>query len=147
MDEIARQRALDYLAEHTVATLATCGEDGVWAAAVFYVNDGFDLLFLSADHTRHARHIAANRQVAATIQENYNRWEAIQGIQMAGRAEKLSGAAQEQAMARYLEKYPFIRDNPLLSGALEKVGWYRLSAETLFFIDNTRAFGHRDRVV
>ena len=40
--------AADYLAQHHVMTLATQGGDGPWAAAVFYVRDGDDLIFLSS---------------------------------------------------------------------------------------------------
>ncbi len=50
----ARAAALDYLAAHHVLTLATAGPEGIWAAAVFYADDGFNLTFLSAGHTRHA---------------------------------------------------------------------------------------------
>ena len=54
-----RSLALDYLNSHHVLTLATHGPEGVWAAAVFYTNDGFRLYFLSAGHTRRARNMAA----------------------------------------------------------------------------------------
>jgi uncharacterized protein YhbP (UPF0306 family) len=39
----ARDRALDYLAEHRVMTLATQGPEGLWAADVFDVNNGTTL--------------------------------------------------------------------------------------------------------
>lgn len=32
-----------YLQTHNVMTLATTGPEDLWAAAVFYVNDGFPL--------------------------------------------------------------------------------------------------------
>lgn len=37
-----------YLEQHRVMTLATCGPDGPWAAAVFYVSVGSTLYFLSS---------------------------------------------------------------------------------------------------
>lgn len=48
MPETQRERVLDYLREHHVMTVATHGSEGPWAAAVFYVNDGFTLFCLSA---------------------------------------------------------------------------------------------------
>lgn len=143
----ARQQALDYLASHHVMTLATTGREGVWAAAVFYVNNGFDLLFLSAGHTRHAQNVALNAQAAATIQEDYQDWAAIRGIQCAGEVQRLSGVGQATAVARYLQKFPFLQQAPPpISAALTKVNWYCLRPQRLYFVDNSKGFGHRDEI-
>ena len=47
-DAPALQRVLCYLRDHHVATLATSGDQGPWAAAVFYANRGSTIYFLSA---------------------------------------------------------------------------------------------------
>lgn len=142
-----RQNALAYLAAHQVVTLATHGPEGLWAAAVFYASDGFDLCFLSAGHTRHARNIAASPAVAATIQEDYRDWPSIQGIQLSGAARQLTGDEREAAIALYRAKYPFIAQPiPALVTALTRVNWYRLTPDELYFVDNTKGFGHRDAI-
>lgn len=144
----ARAAALAYLATHHVVTLATSGPEGVWAAAVFYANDGFRLTFLSAGHTRHAQAIAGTPQVAATIQEDYADWPAIQGLQLSGTARQLAGAEREAAIGRYRNKYPFIAQPiPALVTALAKVNWYLLEPDLVYFIDNSQGFGHRDVVM
>lgn len=146
MDEV-RQRAQAYLNDHRVMTLATSGSGGVWAAAVFYVNEVFDLYFLSAPNTRHARDIAERPRVAATIQEDYRDWPDIKGIQMEGDAFQLGGRAQRQAMALYLVKYPFLATaGVVIRGALARVSWYQLKPSRLYFIDNSQGFGHRDEI-
>jgi len=145
---MSRDDALDYLRNHQVMTLATVGGDGVWAAAVFYVNEGFDLYFLSADHTRHARHIAADGRVAATIQEDYDGWAEIKGIQLEGVARLLEGAERDTAILLYEEKFPFVaRPDQHIQAALARVDWYRLRPDAVYFIDNSRGFGFRDRVL
>lgn len=142
-----REAALAYLAGHQVMTLATHGPEGLWAAAVFYASEGFDFYFLSAGHTRHARNIAAAPAVAATIQEDYRDWPAIQGIQLSGTAKQLSGEARETAIALYRTKYPFIASPiPALVSALARINWYRVVPDTLYFVDNTKGFGHRDAI-
>lgn len=147
MSEGARERALSYLAEHQVMTLATTGDEGVWAAAVFYVNNGFDLIYLSAPHTRHARNTAVHPRVAATIQEDYVDWGEIKGIQCEGEAAALSGAARKRAIALYREKFSFLTRIPLsIQEALQHVNWYRLRPDRLYFVDNSRGFGHRDEI-
>lgn len=143
----ARELALAYLAAHQVMTLATTGPQGVWAAAVFYVNDGFDLFFLSAGHTRHAQNFTAVPHIAATIQEDYRDWQQIQGIQLEGSVSLLADVSRETAIEQYRQKYPFLAqaDAPM-QAALAKVNWYVLKPERLFFIDNRLGLGHRDEI-
>lgn len=142
-----RQAALDYLRDHQVMTLATVGDAGVWAAAVFYANDQFDLFFLSAGHTRHAQNIAANPRIAAAIHEDYRDWPAIKGIQLEGTAAQLEGDAKEKAVRLYRRKYPFLAQaDEVMQAALDQVNWYRLRPERLYFIDNSRGLGHRDEI-
>lgn len=143
----ARELALAYLAAHQVMTLATTGPQGVWAAAVFYVNDGFDLFFLSAGHTRHAQNFTAVPHIAATIQEDYRDWQQIQGIQLEGAVSLLADVSRETAIKQYRQKYPFLAqaDAPM-QAAMAKVNWYVLKPERLFFIDNRLGLGHRDEI-
>lgn len=138
-----------YLQTHHVLTLATHGPEGLWAAAVFYAGRDWNLYFLSAGHTRHARNIAANPQVAGTIQEDNQEWAVIQGIQLAGEVVLLQGTAREEAIFLYQQKYPFIAADTdgTLQKALNTVNWYGLQLSRLYFIDNSKGFGHRDEIL
>ena len=147
MSDGVRQQALDYLRDHQVMTLATVGADGVWAAAVFYLNDEFDLIFLSAGHTRHGQNMRADPRVAAAIQEDYRDWPAIKGIQLEGTVALLDGEAREAAIALYRAKYPFIAGaDRSIQAALAKVNWYRLTPVRVYFIDNSKGLGHREEI-
>ncbi len=141
-----RVAALAYLEGHQVMTLATRGDDDVWAAAVFYVNQGFLLYFLSAGHTRHARNMAHQPRVAAAIHEDYSDWQAIKGIQLEGDVGLLSGAEKDTAVSLYQHKYPFLTQAPEVHAALAKVNWYCLRPTRLYFIDNSKGLGHREEV-
>jgi uncharacterized protein YhbP (UPF0306 family) len=140
--------ALDYLAGHNVMTLATFGEGGSWAAAVFYASAGFDLFFISAGHTRHGRNLAANPRAAAAIHEDYADWTAIRGIQLEGSVVQLAGDERQAAMAAYQAKYPYVASpaDERMRAALPRMGWYRLRPERLYWIDNSQGLGHRDEV-
>lgn len=146
-----RQRALAYLRDHNVMTLATVGEKGLWAAAVFYASDGLDLYFLSAAGTRHGLNIGAACDVAATVQDDIREWRDIKGVQLEGRATRLEGAEEAAGLECYERKFPFVRawrSGPLeLIAALKRVSWYRVVPSRLYLIDNSLGFGHRDRVV
>lgn len=142
-----RVAALAYLEGHQVMTLATRGEDDVWAAAVFYVNQGFLLYFLSAGHTRHAQNMAHQPRVAAAIHEDYSDWQAIKGIQLEGDVGLLRGAEKDTAVSLYQHKYPFLSQAvPEVHAALARVNWYCLRPTRLYFIDNSQGLGHREEV-
>ncbi|GAB4436023.1 MAG: hypothetical protein Kow0031_17770 [Anaerolineae bacterium] len=142
------EKALDYLKQHNVMTLATNGAEGVWAAAVFYVNDGFSLYFLSAPGSRHGLNLAGNPAAAVTIQADYRAWPDIKGIQAEGEVVRLAGRAQAHAIGLYARKFPLIVDAPpAIARALGKVAWYQFAPHRLYFIDNSVGFGHRDQIL
>jgi uncharacterized protein YhbP (UPF0306 family) len=131
-----------------VVTLATNGPEGLWAAAVFYAHQGFIFFFLSAGTTRHTLNIAVNPLVAATIQGDYDDWPGIKGIQLEGKVKKLKGDEIDQAKQLFSDRFPFLQEVPdTILMALNKVHWYSLTPDRLFFVDNTQGFGHRDEVL
>lgn len=147
MSEDLRDEVCRYLAAHHVVTLATHGSEGLWAAAVFYASEGTDLYFLSSPISRHGLNLASNPRLAATIQEDYEDWPQIKGIQLEGSATVLSGAAEALARELYGRKFPLVgklaQAPAAIVKALASVRWYRLRPERLFFIDNSKRFGNR----
>ena len=140
-----RTRALEYLRSNHVLTLAVADDDGPWAAALFYATDGFRCIFLSDPATRHARAVAANPHVAATIQDQPDDWTAIRGIQLEGTVRRLTAAARAAALARYVARFHRIAADPRLAGAFRKAATYELMPTRLFLVDN-RHFGRRIEV-
>ena len=140
--------ALDYLRAHRVLTLATHGPAGLWAAAVFYASERFTLYFLSAPDTRHVHNLIHNPRVAGTIQENYEDWREIQGVQLEGPVQLLERAARDAAVEAFQGKFPFLEYAPdPIQEALQKVNWFKIIPDRLYFVDNRRGFGHRDRIL
>ena len=139
-----------YMAGHNVMTLATQGPDGPWASAVFYAMDGGSLIFLSSPATRHAKNLERDGRCAATIQDDTADWKAVRGVQIEGRVASLAGAEAAGAHRRYAEKFPIVsplsKIPPAIVDALAKIRWYRLVPTQIYFIDNSKGFGHRDRV-
>jgi len=145
-----QEKALAYLREHNVMTLATSGPQGLWAAAVFYVNDGFTLYFLSAPTSRHSLNVDAQPVVSATIQEDYRDWREIKGIQLEGEASRIEGAEQAAAIARYGSKFPIVGNLAQapaeIAKAMSRIAWYKVVPARLYFIDNSLDLGHREEV-
>lgn len=150
MDADPRARALAFLRAHHVLTLATAGEDGPWAAAVFYASRGFDLWFLSSPRSRHARHLAARPRAAGTVQDDTGDWRAVRGLQLEGPVRLLEGAEEEEARALYAERFPLVAPGggapPEIAAALARVRWFRLSPERLYLVDNAAGFGDREEI-
>ena len=147
---LLHDKTLAYLHEHNVMTLATTGPHGLWAAAVFYVNDGFTLYFLSAPSSRHSLNIETLPGVSATIQEDYKDWREIKGIQIEGEARRIDGAEQAAAIARYGLKFPIVGNLASAPAeivkAMSRIVWYKVVPTRMYFIDNTLGLGHRDEV-
>lgn len=141
-------RVQQHLRTHHVATLANSGPEGIWAAAVFYVHDGWDLYFLSSPSSRHCANLAHSAQVAVTIQADHADWPGIKGVQMEGLVSELSGDAQARARHLYGQKFPVVgklaQAPAAIVQALAKVRWYRVAPRRLLYIDNTLGFGHRE---
>ncbi|MEI6206853.1 MAG: pyridoxamine 5'-phosphate oxidase family protein [Desulfuromonadales bacterium] len=139
-----------YLHNHNVATLATGIDGDVWAAAVFYVNEGFTLYFLSSPTSRHILNLAKSPRVALTVQEDYSDWLKIKGVQMEGIAKEISGIEEKHAIKMYGEKFPVVGlpgKAPLsIVSALSRICWYKLLPHRIYFIDNSRGLGHREEV-
>lgn len=146
----ARVNAQAYLRAHNVMTLATHGPEGLWAAAVFYVHENFDLYFLSSPSTRHSLNLAANPRVAVTIQADYDDWRAIKGIQLEGNVTRLEGLEQARAILLYGKKFSIVgniaRAPAEIARAFSRVAWYRVTPTRVYFVDNSQAFGHRDEI-
>jgi uncharacterized protein YhbP (UPF0306 family) len=144
------QHVADYLAARNVMTLATQGPEGPWAAAVFFASEGHSLVFLSSPGSRHCRNLALDARCAATIQQDYSDWAQIKGIQLEGRVLELEGEERVRAQRLYGAKFPIVAPlatvPPAILEAMAKVHWYRVLPERLYFIDNSKGFGHREEI-
>lgn len=169
-----REIALAYLESHNIAVLSTGGENP-WAAAVFYVSDGFTLYFLSRPESIHGRHLAASPHLAAAVTENYrleglDDWRKIKGIQLEGEAVMLTDEGETgPAAEKYAAKYPFtapylktMTTFPRALGILDKLTrglpavpdfeaaaenrLYRLNVTRLWWMDNAASFEQRREV-
>lgn len=150
MQSSLMRSAAKYLGAHHVMTLATQGTKGPWAAAVFYATDGDTLIFLSSPNSRHCRNLALDSRCAATIQDNPSNWRQIQGIQIEGCVRQLQRKEKLRAQQIYGEKFPVVGERakflPSITEALTKIAWFKLVPERLYFVDNSKGFGHRDEI-
>jgi uncharacterized protein YhbP (UPF0306 family) len=155
MEAELKQQILDYIESHNTMTLATCQGGSPWAATVFYASDGFRLYFFSAPDSRHCQNLAANPQVAVTIQEDYHDWREIKGIQLEGKVVNVDSLLEKgKAMVVYARKYPQVMkiftdpSSGVFYQAFLKVKFYCVVPERIFYIDNQQfGFGKRQELI
>ena len=132
-----------YLQDHNVLCLASSVNDEPWVSPVFYTMHSGQLIFLSAPHTRHCKNIKSNSAIAASVQDDYQNWEEIKGIQLSGVAKLVTDSAP--VIATYSNKFPVTGSDapPQIARALDKIDWYAITVDKLYFIDNSQGLGHR----
>ena len=145
----AAVRAL--FAEVAAMTLATCAQGRPWASDVYFVADGWKLLFFSSPGSRHCRNLAANPACAATIHPVVASWRDIHGLQLEGQVEPVEGViAMARAAAVYCAKFPFAKallKAPGESAAkMARVRPHVFIPETMRLTDNRQGFGTRYRL-
>lgn len=151
-----RARIVEMLRAHGVATLATSGPDGPWAAAVFYASSpGLDLVFVTDPGTRHGRNLAASGRASAAIQAEVIGWSDIRGLQLEGSAVRIPDPQRSEAMAIYLDRFPDIRrlqEAPRdeaergIARRLAAIALWRLSPTFIRLIDNRERFGWKQEL-
>jgi len=150
MTESVQENVLSYMRRHNTMTLATCSGDKPWAAAVFYVNLGFKLYFLSEETTRHSLNLTENELVAVTINEDYKNWKEIKGVQLEGTVRVLEGKLEtSRVMAAYLKKYPFVAslsNQSKFSKLMKCIKVYCVNPNTIWFLDNALGFSNRQKL-
>ena len=142
-------RIAAFLDTHHVASLATCGPEGAHAANVFYVRDGFALLWVSDPKSRHSANLEIDGRVAATVAPDYFDIDDIRGVQISGRANTIVDSAHRSNARLLLEaRYPGVRqmlhESSALREAYSRMEFYRLEPSRVVLIDNSRGFGHKD---
>jgi uncharacterized protein len=146
MNEERTHRFLSFLDAHHVMSLATAGADGPHAANLFYVRDGFALLWVSDPASRHSLHLETAPRVAATIAPDYSEFQDVRGIQIFGAARRIAEPAGRADARRLMEaRYAFLRvssDAPVaVQEAYARAEFYRLDPIRMVMIDNARGFG------
>ncbi len=137
-----RERIIEYLESHRKMTLATVTPDGrPLAHTVEYATDGSTVYFATSKNTRKVQNILKNPDVSYAVDEDYDDWLRIQGVQMEARATVLTDREEvERAAAVYLKKFPFVADFPPNPDMV----FVKVEPVRGFFLDYTKGFTHRE---
>ncbi len=123
--------------------LATVGPNGEpQVAAVFFAADeAMNLYWVSMPGTRHGAAAVATGRASAAVYPAVWGWAEIRGLQVTGRAEVVTDAAERAAaLELYCGRFAL---PAALSALLAAATLYVLRPEALRWLDNSRGFGHK----
>jgi uncharacterized protein YhbP (UPF0306 family) len=143
-----RADILALLDAHHVLSLATLHEGAPHAASLFYARRDLRLYWVSDADSRHSLALEATPRVAATIAADHDDYRSVRGLQIHGRAARVTARAEQAAaLALLAARYAFFEqftDGPdALRARLASASFYRLDPRRVTLIDNTRGFGHK----
>ncbi|MDA8239865.1 MAG: pyridoxamine 5'-phosphate oxidase family protein [Nitrospiraceae bacterium] len=143
-DDEIKLKISDYLKSHRKMTLATVTLDGrPLAHTVEYASDGATVYFGTLRTTRKAQNIIKNSHVSYAVDEDYDDWTKIQGVQIEGRAQLLTEQKDiKQASDLIIRKFPAVADFPPNPDMI----FVRIEPVAGFFLDYNKGFAHRDEV-
>jgi hypothetical protein len=147
-----RAQALALIGDRRTMVLSTSAADDPWTAPVYYVYSAPGFYFFSSPRARHIEQGLSNHRAAAAIFIDSDRWEEIQGVQMAGVIKEVTQLAEQLKIgALFLWKFPFAR--PFLQGSPQqaedppkvgdKVRLYRFLPHEVYYTNNRLGFGRR----
>ncbi len=97
--------------------------------------------------------MAANIQVAATVNPDCDNWNDVAGLQIDGSVSIVEGVERAKALAIYLKKFPQIdalfarpegEHEETIAARLQAANFYRITPAMIRVIDNSQGFGHRE---
>jgi general stress protein 26 len=133
-----------YLHGHKKMTLATVSAEGqAMAHTVQYVSEGNTVFFFTRPGQRKAENIRNNPKVGFTVDQDYEDWSKIQGVQIQGEARILEETDEiDLRFELFADKFTHLAtigksflDHHIIIEVKPALGR---------FLDNTVAFGHFD---
>ncbi|BBO74071.1 hypothetical protein DSCW_14880 [Desulfosarcina widdelii] len=153
--EDPQKDALDLIRSESVLTLATCDDTGPWSAPVYFVCLGGGFYFFSSYQSRHIQQAIRSGKASASLFCRADSWQAIRGIQMEGRMDRIGDPALSlKVISAYLKRFPFTRDffpairkpDPKTFFDRFKVKLFAFMPTEVYYVDNRYGFGNRQKI-
>jgi uncharacterized protein YhbP (UPF0306 family) len=136
-----------FIKDHHVLSLAVRSEDdSPYAVNLFYclAADGTILIFTKPDSV-HGRSMLEFPRVAGTISGSETSWNKIRGVQFKANARPLLAEKADISWKVYRKRFPFLKfQPPALVKAITSAHMWALEPSWIRFIDNTKAFKHKE---
>ncbi len=142
--DMIKTKISEYLASHPYMRLGTVNADCTpQVHTVGYVSEGCIAYFVTDKKSRKAENIFNTPAVAYAVDENYEDFMAIQGVQMEGKASLITLETEAMRLLDLMiQKFPGMAEIPPNPDLVI----FRIVPTRGYMLDNTKTFGHRDMV-
>ena len=128
-------------------TLATTGNNGPWAAPVYYLYQGNRFYFFSSPHSQHIQD-GMDQRCAAAVFSTHASVEKLEGLQMSGTVRQQKTGFRAAALAGdYARRFGITTSGPDPLGFFLKAFHARLYffiPDLIYHMDNQQGFGCRE---
>ncbi|MFH1836446.1 MAG: pyridoxamine 5'-phosphate oxidase family protein [Methanobacteriota archaeon] len=139
IDELEK-KIIGYISSHRLCTIALSRGNEPSAHTVYYINDGLTIYFEADPITDKIKTIQVNPKIALTIDEDYDDFGKIKGIQLVGRAEIVPKDHEGELRHNHADKFPSAKE---YGGVPDHHVWIRVAPEKIYFLDYEKEFGYR----
>ena len=147
MDQLTREFLLNIIDTAKDLTLATVRPDGYpQATTVSYAHDGLTLYVGVGKASQKAENIRHNNKVSLTINTDYQDWNQIKGLSMAGLAEIVTDPGEIRHAADCMAKrFPQLAEWAE-SGQGSDAVFLKITPQVISVLDYEKGFGHTELV-
>ncbi|MGZ3254401.1 MAG: pyridoxamine 5'-phosphate oxidase family protein [Burkholderiaceae bacterium] len=148
MEQADKEFILTILDKARDLTLATVRPDGYpQATTVSYANDGLSIYIGVGQDSQKIANIRHNNKVSLTINTDYQNWNQIKGLSMAGVAEILTDAEQiGRATGCMIKRFPQVIEY-LESGQARDAVFLKITPQVISILNYEKGFGHTNLVM
>ncbi|MBD3388328.1 MAG: hypothetical protein GF416_04560 [Candidatus Altiarchaeales archaeon] len=139
--EELRKSIQEYIEGHNVCTIAVTDGENPSAHTMYYVSHGIHIYLESDPNSQKIHVLNANPRISLTIDEDYQDWRQIKGIQLFGRANLTDERHAPRLQEAFSRKFPHIND---LGGIPNHHIFIEVIPEKIYYMDFTEKFGQRN---
>lgn len=143
------KRFEELITQARVMTLATTGDNGPWAAPVYYLYRDKQFYFFSSPDSQHIQD-GLDRRCAAAVFSTHASVEKLEGLQMSGTVlHQKTGIRAAAVAGAYARRFgiPFSGSDPLkFFQNTFHACLYVFAPDLIYYMDNRQGFGCREKV-
>ena len=130
----------EYLDSHKVCTIAVADGNTPSAHTVYYVNNDMRLYFHSDMKSQKISVLRSNPKISLVVDEDYENWGDIKGLQLFGRARILDSRDTGWVRGAFEKKFPHLKE---LGGLPATYVFVEVMPEKVYYMDFSKRPGYK----
>ncbi|MFC2162188.1 pyridoxamine 5'-phosphate oxidase family protein [Candidatus Altiarchaeota archaeon] len=128
----------DYIESHNICTIAITDGINPSAHSMYYISQGLHVYMESDPQSQKLAILKANPRISVTIDEDYDDWRNIKGVEIYGRVKFTDEKHSPKLQKAFKSKFRHINE---LGGIPDHHVFIEVVPEKIYFMDFTEKFG------